>query len=81
MDCWMGSQRTMPRFRGLLKVRTRCWTLIAAGLYSLASMLVGEGEDSVRLVETAVATAEISACHDAKQARTNSRRALCCGGD
>lgn len=50
--------------------------LIAAGLYSLASMLVGEGEDSVRLVETAVATTEISACHDAKQGRTNSRRAL-----
>jgi hypothetical protein len=51
--------------------------LIAAGLYSLASMLVGEGEDSVRLVETAVATAEISACDDAVQARTSSRRALC----
>jgi len=51
--------------------------LIAAGLYSLASMLVGEGEDGVRLVETAVATAEISACHDAVQARTSSRRALC----
>ena len=54
--------------------------LIAAGLYSLASMLVGEGEDSVRLVETAVATAEISACDDAKQGRQNSRRALVYGG-
>jgi hypothetical protein len=50
--------------------------LIAAGLYNLASMLVGEGEDSVRLVETAVATTEISACDDAKQSRANSRRAL-----
>lgn len=50
--------------------------LIAAGLYSLASMLVGEGEDSVRLVETAVADAEVSACHDAGQARKSGRRAL-----
>lgn len=50
--------------------------LIAAGLYSLASMLVGEGEDSVHLVETAVADAEVSACHDAGQARKSSRRAL-----
>ena len=33
---------------------------IAAGLYSLASMLIGEGEESVELVETAVATAEVS---------------------
>jgi DNA-directed RNA polymerase specialized sigma24 family protein len=50
---------------------------IAAGLYSLASMLVGEGETSVRLVETAVATAEVSACHDPLRARQSSRRALC----
>lgn len=49
---------------------------MAAGLYSLASMLVGEGEDSVRLVETAVATAEVSACHDPVEGRRNSRRAL-----
>jgi DNA-directed RNA polymerase specialized sigma24 family protein len=49
---------------------------IAAGLYSLASMLVGEGEDGVRLVETAVATAEVSACQDAAQGRKSSRRAL-----
>src|ERR1019366_2712434 len=33
--------------------------MIAAGLYSMASMLVGEGEDSIRLVETAVATGEV----------------------
>ena len=33
--------------------------LIAVGLYSLASMLVGEGEESVRLMETAVANAEV----------------------
>src|ERR1700688_4791333 len=35
--------------------------LIAAGMYSMASMLVGEGEESIRLVETAVANAEVSA--------------------
>jgi hypothetical protein len=50
---------------------------IAAGLYSLASMLVGEGEESVRLVETAIANSEVSACQDPDQARTSSRRALC----
>jgi hypothetical protein len=49
---------------------------IAAGLYSLASMLVGEGEESVRLVETAVATADVSASDDADQARKSSRLAL-----
>lgn len=51
--------------------------LIAAGLYSLASMLVGEGEDSVRLIETAVANTEVSVCHDPNEARAGSRRALC----
>ena len=51
--------------------------LIAAGLYSMASMLVGEGEDSMRLVETAVANAEVSVCRDPPAARKNSRRALC----
>ena len=49
---------------------------IAAGLYSLASMLVGEGEDSVRLVETAVANTEVAACHDPVEGRKSSRRAL-----
>ena len=49
---------------------------IAAGLYSLASMLVGEGEDSIRLVETAVSTAEVSACSSADDARRSSRLAL-----
>lgn len=49
---------------------------IAAGLYSLASMLVGEGEDGVRLVETAVATADISHCDDPAEGRRSSRRAL-----
>jgi hypothetical protein len=49
---------------------------IAAGLYSMASMLVGEGEDGIRLVETAVATADVPVCLDAAQARKSSRKAL-----
>ena len=51
--------------------------VIAAGLYNMASMLVGEGEDSIRLVETAVERAEISTAKGPNQARMNSRRALC----
>ena len=50
---------------------------IAAGLYTLASMLVGEGEDSVRLVETTIATVPASATRDPGEARRNCRRALC----
>jgi hypothetical protein len=51
--------------------------MIAAGLYTMASMLVGEGEDSVRLVETAIAKADVASCSDAAVARQSSRRALC----
>jgi hypothetical protein len=51
--------------------------IIATRLYSMASMLVGEGEDSIRLVETAVAQTEVSSCSDASQARQSSRKALC----
>jgi hypothetical protein len=50
--------------------------VLAAGLYSFASMLVGEGEDSIRLVETAVATAEVSSCSTVEEARRSSRLAL-----
>jgi DNA-directed RNA polymerase specialized sigma24 family protein len=46
---------------------------IASGLYSLASMLVGEGEDSMGLVETALSTAEVSAFSGGEEA-DNSRR-------
>ena len=49
---------------------------IAAGLYSLASMLVGEGEDGARLVETAIATTDISNSTHPADTRQNSRRAL-----
>lgn len=50
---------------------------IAAELYGLATMLAGEGEESVQLVEKAVAEAEVSACQNPIAARNTSRRALC----
>jgi DNA-directed RNA polymerase specialized sigma24 family protein len=50
--------------------------LVAASLYSLASMLVGEGADSEQLVETAIANADISVCQNPEEARQSSRRAL-----
>ena len=49
---------------------------IAAGLYTLASMLVGEGEESVRLVETAIATADVASCATPLEGRRSSRGAL-----
>ncbi|HEY3628211.1 MAG TPA: hypothetical protein VGL00_18120 [Terracidiphilus sp.] len=61
---------------GALVGMDNMFDLIAAGLYSLASMLVGEGEDSMRLVETAVAKAEVSACSSAEAAHRASRVAL-----
>jgi hypothetical protein len=54
----------------------RIFDQIAAGLYSLASMLVGEGDESARLVETVVSTVQVSACCDPAASRQNSRRAL-----
>ncbi len=51
--------------------------LIAAGLYSIASMLLGEGEHSIRAVETAIANAEVPACQNPVEACQSSRRALC----
>ena len=50
--------------------------LIAAGLYNLASMLVGEGEDSIRLVEAAVTNTEVSSSHDPERSRKNTKHAL-----
>ena len=57
--------------------RDEVFDRIAAGLYSLASMLVGEGEDGVRLVEMAVANSEDSVCHNPAEARMSSRRMMC----
>ena len=48
----------------------------AAGLYSFASMLVGEGEDSIVLVEKALATTEVSAGSTPEQVRRATHLAL-----
>lgn len=48
----------------------------AAGLYSLASMILGEGEDSARCVENAIAAIEISENDDQLETRQTCRRAL-----
>jgi hypothetical protein len=50
--------------------------VIAAGLYSLASMLVGEGEDSIRLVEATVANTEVIPGAGPELSRHSSRLAL-----
>jgi DNA-directed RNA polymerase specialized sigma24 family protein len=49
---------------------------IAAELYHISSMLLGEGEESIRLIEQVVATVDLPACHDHAEARHNSRLAL-----
>jgi hypothetical protein len=50
---------------------------IAAGLYTLASMLVGEGEDSARLVEAAIANADIFSGSDLEQTTRRGQLELC----
>ncbi|HUB51138.1 MAG TPA: sigma factor-like helix-turn-helix DNA-binding protein [Terracidiphilus sp.] len=49
---------------------------IAAGLYNMASMLVGEGEESVRLVEHTIANADMTHSGDPFEARRSSRLTL-----
>jgi hypothetical protein len=49
---------------------------IAAELYRISSMLLGEGEESIRLIEQVVATVDLPACHDHVEARHRSRLAL-----
>ncbi|WP_420239276.1 hypothetical protein ACOBR2_06785 [Telmatobacter bradus] len=50
---------------------------LAVELYTLAAMLVGEGESSAQLAVTAVETSEVSACENPIAARKSARRALC----
>jgi len=74
-------QKTASPFNGLIPEQDpaglkEIFELVASGLYSLASMLVGEGEDSARLVVEAIASAQVSPCADPQQARWCSRRAL-----
>jgi hypothetical protein len=54
---------------GLLEV-------IAANLYRIASMLLGEAEESVGLTEQVVITLDLTACHDQAEANHQSRLAL-----
>jgi hypothetical protein len=49
---------------------------VAGELYRISSMLLGEGEESIRLIEQVVATVDLPACHDQVEARHNSRLAL-----
>jgi hypothetical protein len=72
-----GQPKDEATVAGAFEGMDEMFDLIAAGMYSIASMLVGEGEDSIRLVETAVANAEISPNHDPVAGRKASRRALC----
>jgi hypothetical protein len=49
---------------------------IATGLYALASMLVGEGEESIRLVETVLTNTDLSAGCDLLEAAKRGQLAL-----
>jgi len=71
-----GQRKDAAAVETALKGMDSMLDLIAAGLYTLASMLAGEGEDAIRLVETSIANAEVSACSEPEQARRAGRRAL-----
>ncbi len=71
-----GRQKDGPTVAHALEGMDQVVDRIAAGLYTLASMLVGEGEDSVRLVETAIATVPASATGDPAEGRKICRRVL-----
>lgn len=71
-----GQRKDTAAVETALKGMDSMFDLIAAGLYTLASMLAGEGEDAIRLVEATIANAEVSACSEPEQARRASRRAL-----
>jgi hypothetical protein len=49
---------------------------IAADLYRISSMLVGEGEEAIGLIEQAVAELDIPACADPMEAKHRSRLLL-----
>jgi DNA-directed RNA polymerase specialized sigma24 family protein len=72
-----GQQKDEARVARALQGMDDVVESIGASLYNMASMLVGEGEDSVRLVETAIATAELSAWDQTGRARQSGRRVLC----
>lgn len=50
--------------------------IVAATLYNMASMLVGEGEESTEIVLAAVSNAEVACCDKPEAARKSGKRAL-----
>lgn len=50
---------------------------IGASLYTVASMLVGQGEESIQLVERAIATADVASHDDVGQALKKGQLTLC----
>lgn len=62
----------LSRWDGLLEK-------IAAELYRISSMLLGEGEDSIRLIEKAVSDVNFESCADHVEARHLSRLTLAAG--
>jgi hypothetical protein len=52
---------------------------VAGDLYRIGSMLLGEGEETIGLIEQAVATADIPSCSDHLEARHSGRLALGAG--
>jgi hypothetical protein len=52
---------------------------VASDLYRIGSMLTGEGEETIGLIEQAVATADIPSCSDHFEARHSGRMALAAG--
>jgi hypothetical protein len=52
---------------------------VAADLYRVGSMLTGEGEDTIGLIEEAVAAADVPDCCDQAEARHSGRLALGAG--
>jgi hypothetical protein len=66
------NQKTDDNLVGLNEI----FDLITSGLYNIASMLVGEGEESARLVEAVVSGDGISVCNDPAD-RKSGRKLLC----
>lgn len=71
-----GRPKDEASVRGALAGMDAVFDRLAANLYNLASMLVGEGEESALLVETAVANADVANCITPHEVRMCSRRAL-----
>lgn len=65
------SDTQMPRMDGSLLLEE-----VAGEMYHIGSMILGDGEETIGLIEHAVATAEIPSCCDGDQARHSARVAL-----